>query len=94
MIGNRIEPIGYHILNPGNGRAIAFHTATDNEALVRLIEAACARIPMWRLAWRLMPNRFDPESTHRPSARPRKLRTKSPFSGVRIFDGPPRPAPC
>lgn len=50
--------ICYHVLNRGNGRADVFGKDADYEAFMRLIEAACERIPMRLLAYCLMPSHF------------------------------------
>jgi putative transposase len=48
----------YHVLNRGNGRAQVFHDADDNHAFVRLLQKACARLPMRLVGFCLMPNHF------------------------------------
>jgi putative transposase len=48
----------YHVLNRGNGRAQVFHNADDSHAFVRLMQKACARLPMRLVGYCLMPNHF------------------------------------
>jgi len=48
----------YHVLNRGNGRAQVFHNADDHHAFVRLLQKACARVPMRLGGFCLMPNHF------------------------------------
>jgi putative transposase len=48
----------YHVLNRGNGRARVFHDADDNHDFVRLLQKACARLPMRLVGFCLMPNHF------------------------------------
>jgi putative transposase len=48
----------YHVLNRGNGRAEVFHNDEDYAALLRIMEEACARLPMRVLSYCLMPNHF------------------------------------
>ena len=48
----------YHVLNRGNGRAQVFHNADDHHAFVRLLQKACARVPMRLVGFCLMPNHF------------------------------------
>ena len=48
----------YHALNRGNGRARVFHDADDYHSFVRLLQKACARVPMRLVGYCLMPNHF------------------------------------
>ena len=48
----------YHALNRGNGRAQVFHDAADYHCFVRLLQKACARLPMRLVGYCLMPNHF------------------------------------
>jgi putative transposase len=48
----------YRALNRGNGRAEAFHDADDYHAFIRLLQQACARVPMRMVGFCLMPNHF------------------------------------
>jgi len=48
----------YHVLNRGNGWTDVFHKAEDYQALVRLMQEACERLPMRILGYCLMPNHF------------------------------------
>jgi len=46
------------VLNRGNARQEVFHQADDYRGFIKLIERACARLPMRVLAWCLMPSHF------------------------------------
>ena len=46
----------YHVINRGNGRARVFHGAADYREFVKLMAAACDRLPLRLLAYCLMPN--------------------------------------
>ncbi len=46
----------YHVINRGNGRASVFHGALDYQEFLKLMTAACDRLPMRLLAYCLMPN--------------------------------------
>ena len=46
----------YHVVNRGNRRATVFHTRSDYEFFVQLMQRACDRTPMRVLAYCLMPN--------------------------------------
>ena len=46
----------YHVINRGNGRARVFHGEADYREFVKLMAAACDRLPMRLLAYCLMPN--------------------------------------
>ena len=46
----------YHVINRGNGRARVFHGALDYQEFLKLMTAACERLPMRLLAYCLMPN--------------------------------------
>ena len=52
----------YHVINRGNGRARVFHGEADYREFVKLMAAACDRLPppqpMRLLAYCLMPNHF------------------------------------
>ena len=48
----------YHALNRGNGRARVFHDADDYHCFVRLLQKACARVPMRLVGYCLMPHHF------------------------------------
>lgn len=52
----------YHVINRGNGRARVFHGEADYREFVKLMAAACERLPpprpMRLLAYCLMPNHF------------------------------------
>ena len=48
----------YHALNRGNGRARVFHDADDYHSFARLLQKACARVPMRLVGYCLMPNHF------------------------------------
>jgi putative transposase len=48
----------YHALNRGNGRARVFHDSDDYHDFVRLLQKACARVPMRLVGYCLMPNHF------------------------------------
>ncbi len=47
-----------HVINRGNGGAVVFHDDADYAAFLRLIDEACARLPMRLLGYALMPNHF------------------------------------
>jgi len=46
----------YHIINRGNGRARVFHGEADYREYLKLMAAACERLPLRLLAYCLMPN--------------------------------------
>ena len=48
----------YHVLNRGNGRSEVFHKASDSEAFLDMVAAACARLPMRVLGYCVMPSHF------------------------------------
>ncbi len=48
----------YHVMNRGNSRARVFHDAADYHSFVRLLQKACARLPMRLVGYCLMPNHF------------------------------------
>ena len=47
-----------HVINRGNARARVFHDETDYGEFLKLMDAACDRLPMRVLAYCLMPNHF------------------------------------
>lgn len=50
--------ICYHAINRGNRRAEVFHDSVDYQAFIKLMERACARLPMRVVGYCLMPNHF------------------------------------
>src|SRR5260370_25330408 len=48
----------YHALNRGNERARVFHHADDCHGFVALLHEGCARVPMRRIVYCVMPNHF------------------------------------
>jgi len=46
----------YHVINRGNGRARVFHGEADYREFLKLMAAACERLPLRLLAYCLMPN--------------------------------------
>jgi hypothetical protein len=48
----------YHALNRGNGRAQVFHDPDDYQGFIRLLQQACARVPMRLVGFCLLPNHF------------------------------------
>lgn len=47
-----------HVLNRGNGRATIFHSASEYESFISLLDEARGRHPVALLAFCLMPNHF------------------------------------